>query len=43
MLMFNKLFLFYRLMALCSGNNELSKEIWESCKSLENQRKLRNK
>lgn len=36
-------FKFYRLIALCSGKNELNKEIWESCKTLENQRKLRNK
>ncbi|XP_027852654.2 mini-chromosome maintenance complex-binding protein [Aphis gossypii] len=32
-----------RLIALCSGKNEFNKEIWESGKSLENQRNLRNK
>lgn len=32
----------HRLIALCSGKNELNQEIWENCKTLENQRKLRN-
>lgn len=31
-----------KLIALCSGKNEFDKEVWESGKSLENQRKLRN-
>ena len=35
--------LFYRLIALCSGKNEFDNAIWESGKSFENQRKLRNK
>ncbi|KAL4090033.1 hypothetical protein QTP88_024940 [Uroleucon formosanum] len=32
-----------KLIALCSGKNEFDNPIWESGKSLENQRKLRNK
>ncbi|XP_050431820.1 mini-chromosome maintenance complex-binding protein [Adelges cooleyi] len=32
-----------KLIALCSGKNELNKEIWESCKALESERKIRNK
>ncbi|VVC32241.1 Mini-chromosome maintenance complex-binding protein [Cinara cedri] len=32
-----------KLIALCAGKNELNKDIWESCKTLESQRKLRNK
>ncbi|CAI6360569.1 unnamed protein product [Macrosiphum euphorbiae] len=32
-----------KLIALCSGKNEFDNAIWESGKSFENQRKLRNK